>query len=80
MALALLDGVGETIVDTVVTNIDMTAMFTILKNGVSGVFSIASSAFGFLMENPLCAIMVSVGFAYAALNIVRKGLRVAKRT
>lgn len=81
MALALIDGsVGETVVDTVTEHIDLAAMLTIMKSGVAGVFSLASSAFDFLIDNPLCAFMVCIGIAYTSLSIVRKALRTAKRT
>lgn len=81
MALALIDGnVGDTVVDTVTEHIDLAAMLTIMKSGVSGVFSLASSAFDFLIDNPLCAIMVCIGFAYTALSIVHKAIRTAKRS
>lgn len=81
MALALIDGnVADTVVDTVTEHIDMAAMFTIMKSGVSGVFSIASSAFDFLMDNPLCAIMICTGICFTSLSLVRKGIRTAKRS
>lgn len=66
--------------DAVQTYADVSAIITLMKNGVKGVFEIAGSAFGFLMDNPLCAFMVCVGFAYVALGLVRRSIRVAKRT
>lgn len=62
------------------TYADVGAVITLIKQGVSGVFEIASSAFGFLMDNPLCAFMVCVGFGSVALGLVRKAIRVAKRS
>lgn len=59
---------------------DVSSIVTLMKNGVSGVFDIAGSAFGFLMDNPLCAFMVCVGFAYVALGLVRRAIKVSKRT
>lgn len=66
-------------VDAVNTYKDVGAIITLIKQGVSGVFEIAGSAFGFLMDNPLCAFMVCVGFGSVALGLVRKAIRVAKR-
>ncbi len=62
------------------TFVDVNAIITLVKTGVAGVFDIASSAFGFLMDNPLCAFMVCVGFGSVALGMVRRALRIAKRT
>lgn len=62
------------------TSSDVTNILDVVKTGVSGVLEISSSAFGFLMSNPLCAFMVTIGFAYTALGLVRRGLRIAKRT
>ncbi len=62
------------------TFVDVNAIIALVKTGVAGVFDIASSAFGFLMDNPLCAFMVCVGFASVALSMVRRSLRIAKRT
>lgn len=62
------------------TYVDVNAIIALVKTGVAGVFDIASSAFGFLMDNPLCAFMVCVGFGSVALGMVRRALRIAKRT
>ncbi len=62
------------------TYADVNAIIALVKTGVGGVFDIASSAFGFLMDNPLCAFMVCVGFGSVALSMVRRALRIAKRT
>lgn len=67
------------VVEAAKTYADVGAVITLIKQGVSGVFEIASSAFGFLMDNPLCAFMVCVGFGSVALGLVRKAIRVAKR-
>lgn len=67
------------VVEAVNTYANVGAVITLIKQGVSGVFEIASSAFGFLMDNPLCAFMVCVGFGSVALGLVRKAIRVAKR-
>lgn len=67
------------VVDAVNTYKDVGAIITLIKQGVAGVFEIASSAFGFLMDNPLCAFMVCVGFGSVALGLIRKAIRVAKR-
>lgn len=68
------------VVDGVMTYADVGSIITLMKQGVSGCFEIASSAFGFLMDNPLCAFMVCVGFASVALGLVRKAIRVSKRS
>ncbi len=66
--------------EAVGANVDVSGIITLVKTGVSGVFDISSSAFGFLMDNPLCAFMVCVGFGSVALSFVRKAIRIAKRT
>lgn len=55
-------------------------VISLIKQGVTGTFEIAGSAFSFLMANPLAAFMVASGFAFSALSCIRKALRVAKRT
>lgn len=70
----------DEVVDAVTTYADVSAIITLMKTGVTGVFEIASAAFGFLMDNPLCAFMVCVGFAYSALSLVRKAIKTSKRT
>lgn len=82
--MALLEsGVVDTAGD-VATNYasltEMTSVIDLITKATKGTFSIATSAFEFLMANPLCAFMVGSGFAYSALSLIRKGLRVAKRT
>lgn len=71
--------VSEGAIDAITTYADVGAIITLMKQGVAGVFEIGSSAFGFLMSNPLCAFMVCVGFGSVALGLVRKAIRVAKR-
>ncbi len=68
------------VVDGINTYKDVGAIITLMKQGVTGCFEIAGSAFGFLMDNPLCAFMVCVGFASVALGLVRKAIRVSKRS
>lgn len=70
---------GE-VADAVKTYADVGAIITLMKQGVAGVFEIAGSAFNFLMANPLCAFMVCVGFGSVALGLVRKAIRVSKRS
>ena len=60
--------------------VTVTSIVTLVKEGVTGVFDIAGSAFTFLISNPLAAFMVSVGFAFTALSCIRKALKVAKRS
>lgn len=60
--------------------VTVTSIVTLIKEGVTGVFDIAGSAFTFLISNPLAAFMVSVGFAFTALSCIRKALKVAKRS
>lgn len=59
---------------------DVSSVITLIKTGVSGVFEIAGSAFSFLMNNPLAAFTVAVSFAFTGLSVIRKGLKVAKRS
>lgn len=81
--LNMVASVGDTIddiVDAGSTTFSIGSLINLLKVGVAGVFDMASSAFNFLFNNPLCAFMLCVGFGYTALSIVRKALRVAKRS
>ncbi len=74
--------VGETVsgvVENAQAAVDVKTILPMIKEGVAGVFDIASSAFSFLLSNPLCAFMMGSGFAFTALGLVRKGLRIAKR-
>lgn len=59
---------------------DVSGVIGLIKTSVTGVFDIAGSAFSFLMANPLAAFMVGSGFAFTALGVIRKGLKVAKRS
>lgn len=65
---------GETTTTTVET------VGQTIATGVEQAFNIATEAFDFLMGNPLCSLMVGVGFAYTALSLIRRGIRVAKRS
>ena len=56
------------------------AVIELIKQGVTGVFEIASSGFSFLISNPLAAFIVGSGFAFTSLSLVFKALRVAKRS
>lgn len=62
------------------TFVDVNSIIALVKTGVAGVFEISSSAFGFMMDNPLCAFMTCVGFAGVGLGFVRRALKIAKRT
>ncbi|MDE7398584.1 MAG: hypothetical protein K2N06_03560 [Oscillospiraceae bacterium] len=73
------DNLGD-IIDAGSTKFSIGALIELVKTGVMGVFDMAASAFNFLFNNPLCAFMLCVGFAYTALSMVRKALRVAKRS
>lgn len=77
-AAVMVSSAGD-VVEAVNTYKDVGAIITLMKQGVTGVFEIASSAFGFLMSNPLCAFMVCVGFGSVALGLVRKAIRISKR-
>lgn len=63
-----------------VSTSSLTEVISLIKTSVTGVLEIASSGFNFLFSNPLCAFMIGSGFAFTSLGLVRKGLRVAKRT
>ena len=82
--MALLEGgVVDTttdIVDNYASSAEMGSIIDLITKATKGTFEIATSAFEFLMSNPLCAFMVGTGFAWSALSLVRKGLKVAKRT
>lgn len=57
--------------DTIISNV---------TTAVGGVFNLASEGFNFLLSNPLCFLMIGSGFAFTAFGLVRRALRVAKRT
>lgn len=65
---------------TPATSTEVSSILPMIKEGVTGVFDIASSAFNFLLSTPLSAFMIGAGFAFSALGLARKALRVAKRT
>ena len=71
---------GEEVVEVVTNGIDMAQLITLLKQGVTGVFDISSQAFGFIASNPLCVFFMGCGFAGVALAVIRKAIRVAKRS
>lgn len=79
MVASVGDTVGD-IVDATSTSVSIGSLINLVKQGVAGVFDMASSAFNFLFNNPLCAFSLCVGFGYTALGLVKKGLRVAKRS
>lgn len=62
------------------TSATITTVGETITTGVEQAFNIATKAFDFLMGNPLCSLMVGVGFAYTALSLIRRGIRVAKRS
>lgn len=76
--LALSEGATSSV--TVPASSDISSIIDVVTVGVSGVFSMAGSAFNFLFSNPLCAFMMCVGFAGVALGFVRRALRVSKRS
>lgn len=59
---------------------DETKVLNAVSAGVDNAFDVASIAFNFLLNNPLMSIMLGVGFGYTAFNLIRKGIRTAKRT
>ncbi len=61
------------------TEAEVSGVLPMLKAGVSGVFDMATSAYDFLLSAPLCAFMIGSGFAFMALGLVRKALRIGKR-
>jgi len=61
------------------TEAEVNGVLPMLKAGVSGVFDMATSAYDFLLSAPLCAFMIGSGFAFMALGLVRKALRIGKR-
>lgn len=65
---------------TPATTTDVNSVLSLIKTSVTGVFEIASSAMHFLLDTPLSAFMIGAGFAFSALGLAHKGLRVAKRT
>ncbi len=77
MSSAVVEGVGDA-VDAVGQRISMSAIIDTIKSGIGGVFEIAGQAFDFLIDNPLCALMLVTGFAYTGLSLVKRGLRIAK--
>ncbi len=68
--------------DDVVTTVeqwDIAKVGEVIEQGIGSAFEIAAIAFGFLLSNPLCALMVGMGFAYSSLSLIRKAMRIAKR-
>lgn len=63
-----------------VSTASITEILALIKASVTGVLDIASAGFNFLLSTPLSAFMIGSGFAFTALSLVRKGLRVSKRT
>ncbi len=61
------------------TETEVNAVLPMIKAGVTGVFDMATSAYDFLLSAPLCAFMIGSGFAFMALGLVRKALRIGKR-
>lgn len=59
---------------------DVSSILPMIKAGVTGGVDIASSAFNFLLSTPLSAFMLASGFAFSALGLARKALRVSKRS
>ena len=83
VSIAAEGSIGDTIGDSAAnlgTSVEMSTLIPLIKQGVVGVLVMASSAFNFLIQNPLCAFAMCVGFGYTALSIVKNALRVAKRT
>lgn len=85
VGLNLMAEAGESVLENGVgTNaesaVEVASILPMIKAGVMGVFDIATSAFNFLLSTPLSAFMLGSGFAFTALSLARKALRVSKRS
>lgn len=75
----LADSTASNVVDNVQTSVDVSTFIPVVKTSVEAVFDMGTSAFNFLFDNPLCGFIMGAGFAFTALGLVRKALRVSKR-
>lgn len=50
-----------------------------LTTGVKGIYSIAGEGFNFIVDNPLCILMVALSFAGAGLGFVGRAFKTARR-
>lgn len=65
---------------TEAASVDLSTILTNVTTAVGGIFNLASEGFSFLTSNPLCFLMIGSGFAFTAFGLVRRALRIAKRT
>lgn len=68
------------VVSDAASTVDLTTILDNVKQAVGGIFDLAGSGFSFLVSNPLCFLMIGSGFAFTAFGLVRRALRVAKRS
>lgn len=57
----------------------LTNLINGIKDGVKGIYGIASEGFNFIANNPLCVLMVSLAFAGAGLGLVARAFKTARR-
>ena len=57
---------------------DMASTVSNVKTATEGLFGIASSAFSFMLSNPLCFLMIGVGICFSSLKLARSALRASK--
>ncbi len=55
-----------------------TGMWDFLSYGVKGAFDVLAMCFNFLLDTPLLAFMICVGFAFAAVELIKRTLRASK--
>lgn len=60
-------------------SVDKNSVAANISTGLNTGFTIGTSAFNFLMVNPLSSTVIGIGFCSVALYIIKRALRVSKR-
>ncbi len=55
-----------------------TGMWEFLSYGVRGAFDVLTMCFNFLLDTPILAFMICIGFAFAGTDLIRRALRTVK--
>lgn len=63
----------------VASSATITSLTDNISSGVQGVFKIAGHGFNFIVENPLCMLMVCLSFAGAGLGFVGRAFKTARK-
>lgn len=57
----------------------LTNLIGSIKDGVKGIYGLAAEGFNFIVNNPLCLLMVCLSFAGAGLGLVGRAFKTARR-